>query len=99
VVKGLTEGEPTPVACEWIYKSIKAIEGGKTYTYTAASMGGDYVYALSVAGVPTNVGDVTFTVTPFTVDQNGKEVTGQGWTVVYNGGEFVSAAEIPAVSQ
>ncbi len=99
VERGLVEGQPGAVSCEWIYKSIKAVENGVTYSYSAASLGGDYIYALSIAGVPTNKGEVTFTVTPFTVDQNDKEVTGQGWTVVYNAGEFVSATKIPAVSQ
>lgn len=99
VERGLVEGQPSAVSCERIYRSIKAVENGKTYSYSAASLGGDYIYALSIAGVPTNKGEVTFTVTPFTVDQNDKEVTGQGWTVVYNGGEFVSATKISAVSQ
>ena len=93
VVKGMVDGAPTAVTCNWIYKSIKATENGKTYTYHSADLGGDYIYALSIAGVPTNVGDVTFSVTPFTVDHSGKEVMGQSWTVVYSNGEFASAAK------
>jgi hypothetical protein len=81
-----TPEQPIPVETA---EDLESVLVGKyvTLVYNAASA--DVTWEVE-KGVGTRE-NVTFTVTPFTVDHSGKEVTGQGWTVVYNNGEFASA--------
>ena len=48
---------------------------------TAEDCEGKYIYALVVAGIPTNLGAITFTVTPYALDGSAT-YTGNTFTVV-----------------
>lgn len=47
--------------CSYVYTSILAAG----VPVTAESLGGNYVYALHIDNIPENVGEITFTVTPY----------------------------------
>ena len=68
-----------PAALINVFKAQKGTDGvvevsygGETATeYTAADLGGDYIFVLACKGIPANATDITFTVTTFyTADGN-----------------------------
>lgn len=61
---------------------------GITQEYTSAQLGGNYIIALSITNIPVSAGTITFTVTPYTVDQ-GVKVTGRAFDIVYESGIYV----------
>ncbi|MBO5295515.1 MAG: hypothetical protein J6B71_09785 [Clostridia bacterium] len=77
-----------------LYTGISAEDGtGATVAYTAKELGGDYIFVLACKNLPTNVGDITFTVTTFYTDANGKHInTVQTFTVNSNN---IPSADMP----
>lgn len=65
---------------------------GITQEYTSAQLGGNYIIALSITNIPVSAGTITFTVTPYTIDE-GVKVTGRAFDIVYDSGTYVSNAE------
>ncbi len=64
-----------------VYTSVQA--GNGNATTTAADEGANYLIALTIKDVPTNVGDITFEVTPITITNDGEPVNGPTSTFVY----------------
>lgn len=77
-------------ACTCVYRTLLADAGqGMTKQYTAAELGGSYLYALTLRGIPVSAGEITFRITPYVLE-DGVEKTGASYIVVYRAGEFVS---------
>lgn len=76
-------------ACTAVYGKITGSADGVTSEYRADSFGAKYLFALAVEGIPTDAGQITFTVTPYYVTAAGT-VTGNACTVIYNAGALVS---------
>ena len=76
-------------ACSTVYGKITGSADGVTSEYRADSFGAKYLFALAVEGIPTDAGQITFTVTPYYVTADGT-VTGNACTVIYNAGALVS---------
>lgn len=72
-----------------VYKTITATENGMTKQYTAEGFSAEYIWAVTVAGIPAT-GDMTFTVKPFSCDPEGNKTTIGVYTLVYRDGQFVS---------
>ena len=72
-----------------VYKTITATENGMTKQYTAEGFSAEYIWAVTVAGIPAT-GDMTFTVKPFSCDPEGNKTTIGAYTLVYRDGQFVS---------
>ena len=72
-----------------VYKTITATENGMTKQYTAEGFSAEYIWAVTMAGIPAT-GEVTFTVKPFSRDPEGNKTTIGVYTLVYRDGEFVS---------
>lgn len=88
-------GEMVSYSCKSVYTTLLATENGKQTQLTAESLGGAYIYALSVNGIPTS-GTVTFTVTAF-ADDMGNAVgaddhVGTTYTITYVDGVYQSAS-------
>lgn len=80
--------------CSSVYASLYAVNGDKVaYPEYAQEWQGNSLAAYSIRNIPATVGTVTFTVTPFYVE-DGVRTAGQAYTVVYNNGEFVSATAV-----
>ncbi len=74
-----------------LYEAVTATEDGTTESVTAGDLGGTYIAALVLTGVPAE-GTVVFTVTPWmTYADDAAAVTGATYTVTYTDGVFVSA--------
>ena len=71
-------------------RAYKSIVGGEN-DYTAAQLGGEYIFAAAIKDIPTSAGELTFTVKPYVVVG---ETTyyGAAYTVTYNAGAYVSVA-------
>lgn len=75
---GETTGEAVDIEGNTVYDSVTALDA----TVTAISMGGKYVYALVINGIPMDAhGTVEYTVTPYVIDANGNRVDGITKTV------------------
>ena len=72
-----------------VYSQINAITDGVNTPRTAEECGGEYIYALTILGVPTNLGDIAFEITPYTIT-DGIKICGITKTAVYRNGNFVS---------
>ena len=76
-------------SCAYAYHSLTASEAdGTVDTVTAGELGGTYLYALVINGVPTDVGELVFTVTPYAV-QGENELVGETAYVTYRNGVAV----------
>lgn len=73
--------------------SVAGSENGMSLTYTANDLAGNYLYALGIYGIPADIGDVTFTITPYYV-KDGVTNTSQSYEVVYNAGDLISQSPI-----
>ena len=73
-------------ACSRVYTSI----AGDGDDYTAAALGGNYIFAVAIKNIPTD-GKVTFTVKPYFVVDN-QTYYGTAYTVTYNAEGYVSSA-------
>lgn len=82
-----------PLNSKSVMTTLKATVGDattlSTKTYTATELGGAYIVALSITGVPTT-GTVVFTVTPYV---NGTQ-TGTAWTLTFESGALTNAAPV-----
>ncbi len=76
--------------CQTVYKSIQASVNDTTVEYAATDHGGNYLMALTIAGVPTDI-NVTFKLTSFAEDASGAVVYGQTSEVKYENGTRVGA--------
>ncbi len=74
-----------------VYNSILgSTTNGNWITYTAAQLGGTYIYALTLEGIPTDA-TVTLKVTPcYKLTEGGETLTGESYTVVIENGKIVS---------
>lgn len=73
-----------------VYGSILASADGSARRITASELGGSYIWALTVCGVPAE-GTVTLAVSLYTVKDGTKTATGT-YEVVFTDGVYVSAA-------
>lgn len=73
-----------------VYGSILASADGSVRRITASELGGSYIWALTVCGVPAE-GTVTLAVSLYTVKDGTKTATGT-YEVVFTDGVYVSAA-------
>ena len=73
-----------------VYGSILASADGSARRITASELGGSYIWALTVCGVPAE-GTVTLAVSLYTVKDGIKTATGT-YEVVFTDGVYVSAA-------
>lgn len=72
--------------CTLVYTSLTATDGeGTVVRVTAEELGGTYLYAVVINGVPANAGDVVFTVTPYAA-QGGRTFEGSTVTITYRNG-------------
>ena len=78
-----------------VYKTISANVDGVNTKITAEELGGNYLYALTILGVPAT-GTVKFVVTPYTVDveDSSNVVDYATYEVVYTNGEYVSGTRV-----
>lgn len=84
------------VSCKFVFTSIMGSdEMGNQETWDSDYFESKYIYALVIQGVPTNIGEIVFTITPYTVSLTGQELEAADYEVVYNNGEFVSAEVLP----
>lgn len=79
----------TEFTTDTVYKTITATENGMTKQYTAEGFSAEYIWAVTVVGIPA-IGDMTFTVEPFSCDLEGNKTTIGVYTLVYRDGQFVS---------
>lgn len=77
------------VDCKSVYQTILGMQENEIRSYTAESLGGKYVYALSITGIPVDAGEIVFTVTPYKII-DGESVFGKVNTVIVNSGTIVS---------
>ena len=73
-----------------VYGSILASADGSARRITASELGGSYIWALTVCGVPAE-GTVTLVVSLYTLKDGTKTATGT-YEVVFTDGVYVSAA-------
>ena len=71
-------------------RAYKSIVGGEN-DYTAAQLGGEYIFAAAIKDIPASAGELTFTVKPYVV-VDGTPYYGAAYTVTYNAGAYVSSA-------
>ena len=80
-------------SCAYAYHSLTASEAdGTVDTVTAEELGGVYLYALVIHGVPTDVGELVFTVTPYAVQGEDKLVGETAYVTYQNGVAVVPEA-------
>ena len=79
------KGKPTVQKTTHVYSSITATTDGTVTSVSANNLGGNYLCALSVDGVPTDAGRIDFIVTPYVVF-NGETVYGETVTFKLNNG-------------
>lgn len=65
-------------ATDTVYNSVEGYTNGGTTveTYTAASLGGDYLFVLPCRNVPTNAGEITMEITVYYTTADGNVVYG-----------------------
>ena len=80
-----------------VYKSISGKDAdsvGGSVVYTAADLGGEYIYALAINKIPTDA-PVTFSVTTYyKVTAEGERILGATYTVTVENGRLVSQAVV-----
>lgn len=90
-----------------VFKTIKGMVNGETYTYTPSAISADaeYLMALSINKIPQSVYESTITITPLWKTLDGTIVTGQardtqlfeteveGGTTLYGGEDFANDNE------
>ncbi len=90
-----TDGDLGAVSCRNVYlKLLGNGDGGQVET-TAQSLGGSYLYALAINGVPAQ-GTVVLTVTAFAVDvdDTGVEYTGDTYELTFVDGVYQGAVSV-----
>lgn len=66
--------------CATVYTSLTGSVNGTEAVYKV--VGDHYIMALAITGVPTNIGEITFEVTPYSID-NEVKTPGKTNTIVY----------------
>ncbi len=66
--------------CKKVYTALSATVNGETQIETAEKYEGQYIYALTVTGIPESLETVTFTVTPYAKD--GSDRIGNTYSVI-----------------
>ena len=66
--------------CAVVYTALTGSVDGTEAVYNV--VGDYYIMALAITGVPTNVGEITFEVTPYSID-NEVKTSGEAKTIVY----------------
>ena len=87
------EDEAFNKSTSYVYTSLlETTAGGEQNKVTAAELGGAYVYAVIITGIPVGGiaedGSVTFTVTPYATDNAGNEYLGGTITATYVNGVY-----------
>ena len=78
------------ISCAYVYYTVTGSADGVTEEYSAASLGGTYIYALTLQNVPVG-GNVELHITPFAIandDNGGTTFEQDSITVIYHNGEF-----------
>lgn len=75
--------------CTSVYSSLTGKLETRITAYSAADLGGNYLMALCIKNIPANVGEITFTLTPYTVN-DGIVTYGVPYTIIYNAGSLNS---------
>lgn len=79
-----------------VYTSVcGSDEAGIQQQYSAGQFGGNYLVAIGITDIPTQVGMVTFTVTPY-YRLSGVSHTSQSYEVVYDAGVFINSTAVDA---
>lgn len=79
------------VNCTYVYNKLTGKGGdGGIQEYTAADLGGNFLMALTIKGIPADIGLIAFSVTPY-VMENGEKISGDTKTVYYLNGEYVES--------
>ena len=85
-----TSGSELPIYCTTAYTAIEANDNGVKKTYTAAELGGLYVYALKIENLdPTET--YTFKITPIAVGteaDGAAEYLGETYVITYTNGVY-----------
>lgn len=68
-----------------VYSSVYA----DSVRHTAAELGGEYIFAITIRDIPLSAGDLEFTVTPYCIDSYGTHMA-QPFSVKYSNGVSVS---------
>lgn len=66
--------------CTEVYENLTGTVNGSPVSYAASDYGAKYFFALAITGLPADLGDVTFKVTPYAVKAGG-EILGETVTV------------------
>lgn len=87
-------GEAVNINTHYVYTSLlETSSGGEQRTVTATELGGTYVYAIIISGIPTDGisgdGAISFTATPYATDNGGNEYIGEAVAADYLNGEYV----------
>ncbi|MBE6633334.1 MAG: hypothetical protein E7620_03205 [Ruminococcaceae bacterium] len=75
-----------------VYTKITANSDAGIAEYTAEDLGGQYLYALSIRGIPATLGEMTLEVKTYSVT-DGVETVQSIYLITYNNGVFVSLVE------
>ena len=74
----------------YVFDSILAHTDAGIETYSAADLGGNYLYALTLHDVPANIGDVVFEISTYSVAVDGNETVHSVTRIVYTNGMLTS---------
>ena len=75
------------VKCRYLYTSLTALYDGQTVQVSASEFGAKYIYALSIDGVPTDTGAITYIVTPYAV-KDGYVISGNSFSVYHDSSDI-----------
>ena len=77
------QSKSTEMTMTTVYSSISGVADTETVEYTAAELDGDYLFVLVCKNLPTDV-DITFTITTFYTDADGKTVSSAAESITVN---------------
>ena len=88
------DGEAENINISYVYTSLlETTSSGEQRQVNAEELGGSYLYAVILSGIPTNGvnpdGSVSFTVTPYATDNAENEYTGMTVRATFVNGEYV----------
>lgn len=76
-------------SCSQVYNALTGNSEKGIVTYNAGDLGGEYLMALTVTGIPADTGAITFNVKPYSM-LGGIKTYGTAYDVVYTNGIFTS---------
>ena len=68
-----------------VYTSVSGMENGKETTYYASTYQASYLYCLVIKDIPTDLGTVTYTATPYVTLESGQVVAFAPISFAYTG--------------